>query len=105
MPESAVTVCRAAWAALVPEPQAHVVHGGPGRPNVRVVDGRIAFLDWDEFRVDHAWFDLADLPVDVLDNPQTIVARRAADAWEAANGWRREPPYARRRLGQLESRP
>jgi len=33
----------------------------------------------------------------------TLGTRRAADAWEASNGWAVEPDYARRRLDQLRA--
>jgi hypothetical protein len=48
--------------------------------------------------------DLADLPLDLsgeIDPARLEQARRAADAWEAANGWVAEPEYARRRLARL----
>jgi len=100
MPAPAVTACRAAWAAL-PSTAPHVIHGDPGAPNLRLIGDRVAMLDWDEARVDHAWFDLADVPTRPLNPPADGVASRAAHAWEAANGWRLEPEYARRRLANL----
>jgi Ser/Thr protein kinase RdoA (MazF antagonist) len=72
-----------------------VVHGDPGRENVRIVGGRAILLDWDEARVDLPAFDLAVLP----GADEAIV--QAAHAWEAATCWRAEPEYARRRLAQL----
>jgi Ser/Thr protein kinase RdoA (MazF antagonist) len=101
MPPAAVEQCRRAWAALPAESATHVVHGDPGRSNLRIVDGRVAVLDWDEARVDHAWFDLADLQVQSLQPVEAVVAQRAAHAWEAANGWRHEPDYAAHRLRLL----
>jgi Ser/Thr protein kinase RdoA (MazF antagonist) len=95
MPRAAVTACRAAWRALAGP--LTVVHGDPCAPNVRVHDGRVGFLDWDEARVDHPWLDLADLP----DATPPPVARAAIDAWEAANAWSLEPDYARKRLAKL----
>lgn len=67
--------------------------------------GRAGFLDWDEARVDASILDLADLPLDLsaqLGVERLARARRAADAWEAANSWLLEPEYARRRLARLE---
>lgn len=62
-----------------------------------MLEGRVGFLDWDEARVDDPWLDLADIPG--LEVP--AAAKAAVDAWEAANAWVMEPPYARRRLGRL----
>ncbi|MEQ3554590.1 aminoglycoside phosphotransferase [Pseudonocardia nematodicida] len=94
MPPQAASACRAAWAALDGEPVS-VVHGDPGRENVRMLEGRPGFLDWDECRVDRSVLDL-DGWADVGDT-----VRRAVDAWEAAAGWRAEPAYARTRLAAL----
>lgn len=58
-------------------------------------------LDWDEARVDHAWFDLADIPGRPLGDINAPIAERAADAWETANGWQLEPGYATQRLRRL----
>lgn len=100
MPADAVTACRAAWRSLT-GPHT-VVHGDPGRANIRVgPDGGIGLLDWDEARVDHPDLDLADLPVPVLPDHRGRVARTAIDAWEAAAGWVSEPTYARGRLAAL----
>lgn len=96
MPADAVAACRAAWARLPGPPT--VIHGDPCAANIRVLDDvRIGFLDWDEARVDDPWLDLADIPG--LDVPD--MARAAVDAWEAANSWVMEPPYARGRLARL----
>ncbi len=65
--------------------------------------GRVGLLDWDESRVDHVELDLADLPNDGLVGDRLRVARTAADAWEAANGWVLEPAYARRRLDRFHA--
>jgi aminoglycoside phosphotransferase (APT) family kinase protein len=102
MPRSVLRLVRSAWEEL-PDGPYPVVHGDPGPSNVKLVDGRVALLDWDEARVDCPWFDLADLPVRVLDEAVEALARAAAHAWEAANGWIVEPAYARWRLGLLES--
>jgi Ser/Thr protein kinase RdoA (MazF antagonist) len=99
MPPRAVAACRAAWRTMwraLPGPPT-VVHGDPCAPNLRVHDGRVGFLDWDEAHVDHPWLDLADLP----DSTPPPAARAAVDAWEAANAWVLEPDYARNRLANL----
>ena len=110
MPADAVATCRAAWAALPPDPPA-VVHGDPGAANVRLWRGQAGLIDWDEARVDLPLFDLVSLPlprVDIarltgqpLSGPGLAAARRAALAWEVANGWTVEPAYARRCLDRL----
>ncbi len=99
MPLDAVAACRAAWRAAwrTEDTPPTVVHGDPCAANLRVHDGRVGFLDWDEARVDHPWLDLADLP----GSPLPPTAKAATDAWEAANAWLVEPSYARRRLAQL----
>lgn len=103
MPRSAVQRVRAAWASL-PDVADVVVHGDPGPGNIRIGDdGRIGLLDWDEARVDSAWFDLADLPIRRLPPDSVTVAAAAAHAWEAANGWNIEPNYARWRLELLDA--
>jgi Ser/Thr protein kinase RdoA (MazF antagonist) len=102
MPGEVVRLVRSAWEEL-PDGPYPVIHGDPGPSNVKLVDGRVALLDWDEARVDCPWFDLADLPVRVLDEAVASFARAAAHAWEAANGWIVEPAYARWRLGLLDS--
>jgi Ser/Thr protein kinase RdoA (MazF antagonist) len=94
MPVRAVAACRAAWAAL-PESTPAVVHGDPGPGNIRILDGRVGLLDWDESRVDNPALDLAGLPVPVLPDTVDAAAKLAVDAWEAANGWQAEPDYAR----------
>lgn len=102
MPVDAVRRCRAAWAPLSTEPVT-LIHGDPGASNIVITDTDVVLLDWDEARVDCAWFDLAALPDDVspLRGAERQLASRAADAWEAAVGWELEPEYARRRLDKL----
>ena len=95
MPPEAVTICRQAWRALTGPTT--VVHGDPCAANIRVHEGRVGFLDWDEARVDHPWLDLADLPG--LDVPRK--AKAAINAWEAANAWFMEPTYGRGRLARV----
>lgn len=97
MPSDLVAECRAAWAA-VGGPVA-VVHGDPGRGNIRVLDGRPGLLDWDECRVDRTAFDLDGGPGAARE------VRRAVDAWEVAVCWTVEPGYARERLAALHAAP
>jgi Ser/Thr protein kinase RdoA (MazF antagonist) len=103
MPADGVAACRAAWAAL-PAAAPAVVHGDPGPGNIRIVGTRVGLLDWDESRVDNPMLDLTELPVPVLDPATDAVAKVAADAWEAANGWQAEPDYARRCLDRVLAR-
>jgi Ser/Thr protein kinase RdoA (MazF antagonist) len=102
MPPDAVSDCRRAWARLEGSPQA-VVHGDPGPANIRISADGPGLLDWDEARVDYTDLDLADLPDSKLPAPRLNVARKAATAWEAANGWIIEPSYAQHQLQLLRS--
>lgn len=102
MPVDAVAACRRAWAALVGTPEA-VVHGDPGPANIRITAAGVGLLDWDEARLDSSDLDLAGLPVSALPPDRLAVAGTAATAWEAANGWTVEPPYARRQLALLRA--
>jgi Ser/Thr protein kinase RdoA (MazF antagonist) len=102
MPADAVSDCRSAWARLQGSPQA-VVHGDPGPANIRISADGTGLLDWDEARVDYTDLDLAELPGSELPAPRLSVAREAATAWEAANGWIIEPSYAQRQLDLLRS--
>ena len=102
MPAEAVADCRRAWAALAGAPEA-VLHGDPGPANIRVTAAGVGLLDWDEARVDATDLDLAELPCSDLPPSRLAVARTAATAWEAANGWLVEPAYARRQLALLRS--
>jgi Ser/Thr protein kinase RdoA (MazF antagonist) len=99
MPADAVVSCRAAWRAL--PASRSVIHGDPCAANLRVTAAGIGFLDWDEARVDSPDLDMADLPIPALPPERQRVAKRAIDAWEAANGWLVEPEYARTRLTAL----
>ncbi len=100
MPAGAVAACRQAWAGLAGSAQA-VVHGDPGPANIRITGDGVGFLDWDEARVDCTELDLAELPGRHLPPERLSIARTAATAWEAANGWIVEPSYARRQLALL----
>ena len=104
MPAEAVAACRRTWARLDGRPVA-VVHGDPGASNIRVSKDGPGLLDWDEARVDYTDLDLADLPGSDLPPDRLAVARTAATAWEAANGWIVEPSYARRQLTLLRNFP
>ena len=104
MPEQDVRLCRSAWVPLAGEAVA-VVHGDPGPANIMINQEGIGFIDWDEARVDVPLLDFADLPIDLsdlVDQDRMNRARRAADAWEGANAWLKEPDYARRRLKRLK---
>ncbi len=104
MPQDAIDLCRAAWRRLAGCPRS-VIHGDPGAANIRISDRGVGFFDWDEARVDASLLDFADLPIDIAGWIGTIdvaAARRAAHAWEAANGWLKESGYARRRLRMIE---
>jgi Ser/Thr protein kinase RdoA (MazF antagonist) len=102
MPPAAVAACRAAWRRMRGRPEA-VVHGDPGPANIRMSLAGVGLLDWDESRVDYTDLDLAELPVTDLPPARLAEARRAATAWEAANGWIVEPSYARRQLALLRT--
>ena len=78
-----------------------VAHGDPAGSNVRVDDGLVWLLDWDESRVDLVWHDLSNLGVAVLDPIAHARAQRLSDARQAINAWRVEPEYARVRLERL----
>ncbi len=104
MPADVVEDCRLAWRALDGLPRS-VIHGDPSASNLRVTGTTVGILDWDEARVDVSALDLADLPAHSLTEPLATVVGRAADAWEAANGWVVEPAYARRRLARLRATP
>ena len=103
LPAGVVAEFRHAWAGLAGGPVA-VVHGDPGPTNLRLRDGRVGILDWDESRVDATELDLADLPYSPLAPERLAPARAAADAWEAAISWWRQPSYARERLARLRAR-
>lgn len=105
MPEAAREAVRDAWRAIADEPVS-VVHGDPGAGNIRIDRGRVGLIDWDESRVDASILDLTAVPLQLdmdtdFGGERLRLARRASDAWEAANGWTIEPEYARRRLRQL----
>lgn len=104
MPESAVELCRAAWRKLEGCARS-VVHGDPRAGNIRINQLGVGFLDWDEARVDASLLDFADLPIAIgewIDDVDASAVRRAAHAWEAGNGWLKEPGYAHRRLRSLQ---
>lgn len=103
LPDDAATDVLSVFASMSAVPTS-VVHGDPGPSNLRITrDGRVGLLDWDESRVDVTHLDLADLGIQVLDDPEHERASRCADAWEAANGWIAEPEYARHRLARLRT--
>lgn len=93
--------CRAAWSRLVGLPPT-VIHGDPNPTNVRVVDGGLVLLDWDEARIDCAQLDLALLPEAVTGMSDGSPARQALNAWLAAMFWTTAPDFARRRLARVD---
>ena len=88
--------------ATVSGVQTAVIHGDPHSSNIRIHDGAVGLLDWDESRVDVIWHDLSNLGVAVLLPAQDRMAKRLSNAWEATNGWTTEPQYARQRLAALD---
>ena len=101
VPGDARRLIKATFAEFADVPTA-VVHGDPGRSNIRITDaGEIGLLDWDESRVDLTWHDLSNLGVRVLDPDEHERAQALSHAWEAANGWLAEPEYAVGRLARL----
>lgn len=85
-----------------------VIHGDPNSSNIRIADGIVGLLDWDESRVDVVWHDLSELATtehepSALAPQHRLIARRLSNAWEAVNGWTCEPSYARRRLAALRA--
>ncbi|MEL6452963.1 MAG: phosphotransferase [Pseudomonadota bacterium] len=88
MPPPLVARLRAAW-AMLPNDQT-VVHGDLSRGNLLTgADGGVTLVDWDEARVDHPGFDLAQL------GQHDPIQARAAYAWEIACCWQIEPDRAR----------
>jgi len=105
MPDDAARDVLAVFAQFEDHPRT-VIHGDPGPGNIRIDDdGHVGLLDFDESRVDVAWHDLSNLGVQVLNDDDHAHALRLSDAWEAANGWIREPAYARTRLESLRRAP
>ncbi len=103
MPPDAVIRYRAAWAGITDEARS-VIHGDPGPSNIRVTRNGVGLIDWDETRVDASVLDFAEHPhaaTLIQPQPRRAATFRAAIAWEAANGWRIEPEYARRKLAEL----
>ena len=100
MPAEAVARCRAAWARLAGR-ERRVVHGNPDNPgNVRVTEGQVALIDWDEAHVDVPDLDLV-LPFNAagLQGEDHDTAAQAVAAWEAAVCWKDD--YAVRRLAEV----
>lgn len=101
LPSSVADALLTAFAGVRDAPVG-IVHGDPGPSNVRIDGaGRVGLLDFDESRIDVTWHDLSNLGVQVLDDERHRRALQLSDAWEAANGWTKEPAYARERLTRL----
>ena len=89
MPPEGVARCRAAWSRLAGRATC-VVHGNPNSPgNVRMTQGQVALIDWDEAHVDVPDLDLGLLPFNGAGLEGTVqdIAEQAACAWEAAICW------------------
>lgn len=106
MPPVAVARVRRAWRPVEHGP-INAIHGDLGGGNVLVdEEGAVGLIDWEECRVDVAWFDFAFVPAQVpvpvpIPREQLIMA---GVAWEAATCWVPEPDYAARRLNELRLR-
>ncbi len=81
-----------------------LIHGDPNPSNIRISDGVVSLLDFDESRIDIADHDLSELGTSVLDGDRQRAATRLSNAWETANAWVAEPDYARQRLEALRRR-
>ena len=100
MPAEAVARCRAAWERLKGR-ETCVVHGNPNNPgNIRMTEGRVALIDWDEAHVDVPLLDLV-LPHNGagLEGAEHDIAAQASAAWEAAVCWKDD--YAVARLAEV----
>jgi len=77
------------------------VHGNPNNPgNIRMTEGRVALIDWDEAHVDVPVLDLV-LPHNGagLGGAEHDIAAQASAAWEAAVCWKDD--YAVARLAEV----
>lgn len=82
---------RSAFVAIADE-LVTALHGDLGEINLLVEDGQPpALIDWDECRVDCAFFDQQRLPGVTLTDAQT----RACLAFEIATCWQAEPDYSK----------
>ncbi len=95
MPAALSAKCRTAFADLDATPET-LVHGDLNASNVmRLNDGQLALIDWDEARLDHPVFDLGQF------SSSDPTRQRALLAWEIACCWTREPDRARRLAAKL----
>ncbi|NNE81064.1 MAG: phosphotransferase [Silicimonas sp.] len=95
VPASIAVEIRAAFRALDPVPMT-VIHGDVTSANtLRLTDGRIALLDWDEARRDLPLFDFQTL------RSESESEKRACLAWEIACCWQKEPARAAYLAAQL----
>ena len=101
MPPEGVARCRAAWARLRGR-QTSVVHGDPNQGNIRMVENRVALIDWDESHVDVPDLDLV-LPYNAaaLDTSTYDIAAQASAAWEAAVCW--DDEFSVKRLAEVRA--
>lgn len=101
MPPEGVARCRTAWARLRGR-QTCVVHGDPNAGNIRMVENRVALIDWDESHVDVPDLDLV-LPYNAaaLDDRAYDIAAQASAAWEAAVCW--DDEFSVKRLAEVRA--
>jgi len=103
IPDEVIEACVAHFEPHL-EGQVSLIHGDPGADNIRILeDGSVAFIDWDEARLDVAELDFANLGVDLLSGARRRCGTALAHAWEALNCWELEPDYAQGRFEQLGS--
>lgn len=100
MPNEGLARCRNAWQQIKHRPQS-VVHGDLNPGNILISDEKVAFIDWDEARVDVSALDLA-LPHNAgnLDEESLETVSQAVAAWEAAVCWGDD--YSKKRLAEVK---
>jgi len=97
MPAWLVALCRAAWLRVAGHEMC-VVHGDLNGGNlIRMEDGRVGVVDWDESRVDAGVFDRHGCYPGGCDE----AVEMAVLAWEVACCWGLEPDYAREMAARL----
>ncbi|MBI1492072.1 phosphotransferase enzyme family protein [Halocynthiibacter styelae] len=90
LPDDLRQKIRRAFAAIADQPVVPV-HGDLGEINVLIADGLPpALIDWDESRVDCAFFDLQRLPGVTL----SAAEEKASLAFEIATCWQSEAEYS-----------
>lgn len=106
LPPAVVETCRGTWARL-PHRTPSIVHGDPNPTNIRITNGTVCLLDWDEARLDHPLLDVAYLSPEAsgIDPADHHAGQQAFYAWEAALFWNRNREHAQRRLDRLRPWP